>query len=100
MKNSLPKSMNNTKAGRLQNERFSKKANAGRTSSNKIRETVLYSLECSLESNYSQETAKKIKNSLPKSMNNTKAKRLQNVTGQRRTLFNVLTLVTARYFFH
>ena len=48
--------MNNTTANRLQNPWFSKKADSGHTSAIKIRETALYSLEGSIESNCSKET--------------------------------------------
>ena len=64
--------MNNTKPNRLKNDWFSKNANFGQSSRNKIRETALYILEGSIESNYSKETAIKNLNFDLKSMNNTK----------------------------
>ena len=53
--------MNNTKANGLQNGQILKIAYSGHTSRNKIRETALHSLEGSMESNYSKETAKNCK---------------------------------------
>ena len=55
---------NNTKANGLQNAHFWVISFPGRICAIEIRETALYSLEGPLESNYSKETAKKIKKSL------------------------------------
>ena len=54
-----------TKANSLQTNWFSKLAHFGHICSYAIRETALYSLETSLQSNYSKQTAKKIKNIWP-----------------------------------
>ena len=51
--------MNNTKANSLQTGQFLKIAYSGRSSRNEIRKTALYSLEGSLEWDYSKETDKK-----------------------------------------
>ena len=51
--------MNNTKANRLQNAHFSKISVPGHKCARNILKTALYSLESSIESNYSKETAKK-----------------------------------------